>query len=87
MTKDAILKQCILLRASLKMLEAQVDALEAAIGVDVPTARVEVPQSCQGYKAEDCARQSDEGCIDLSVFGSERTLMCRGCGETLPALG
>jgi hypothetical protein len=49
-----------------------------------PTARQDLPATCKGYKEEDCARRCDEGAIDLGgMGGSERSVMCRGCGKTI----
>jgi hypothetical protein len=49
--------------------------------VSQPTARIERPETCTGYKAEDCARLSDEAAIEMGgMGGGPVTIMCRGCG-------
>ena len=96
MSWELVLKHCAAVkmtaaqaRVSLELLEAQVAGLEAlARQQQQPRATIERPASCQAFKDEDCARVCDDAAIELGgMGGGPRSIMCRGCGETLPAIG
>lgn len=70
-------------RVALELASAQLAGLEALARTKAEraTAVIELPPTCQGYKVEDCARQSEEAVIELGgMGGSDTIVMCRGCG-------
>jgi hypothetical protein len=74
-----ILKQLDAVEAQIEVLKVMVAAIRHT--VSQPTARIERPETCTGYKAEDCARLSDEAAIEMGgMGGGPVTIMCRGCG-------
>lgn len=94
MSWDLVLRHCAAIRAtvtqtrvSLELQESQLAGLEAYAKQQhardtAPTARIEVPATCAGQKAEDCGRLNAEAAVDVGGMGGGDTkIMCRGCGR------
>ena len=89
MSWDLVLKRCATIRVSLtqqqvglELLASQLSGIESEARQqlqieELPRAEVVLPESCNAYSDNDCARRSEDGLIE----GREGWApMCRGCG-------
>lgn len=81
---SVLLKQLDAFDAQIEILKGMSAAMRASLVKPAPTATIELPAVCRGYKSEDCARRGDEGAIEMGgMGGGPVTIMCRGCGEQI----
>lgn len=74
-----ILKHLDALEASMRLGLAQIEAARHAIGVQVPAARLSVPDRCAGIDPHACAVQDGEW-LSKATLGNPSARKCQGCG-------
>jgi hypothetical protein len=88
---ELALRHCAAIRASLtqqrvalELLESQVIGLEAYARQQheresAPTARIELPDHCDGKTDDECALQNDEAWVKYGSLTSPKARFCKGC--------